>query len=368
MGIDVQTYRLRIGVHCGRNRLKRKMRITSYCAESKYDPLTDISCRMMICTLFLACMYGYGLIILNLATSSFISGMVSAFRGDVFSTGVFGHAIAEQKCTSLHYHADLAMLLILSGDVEVNPGPGLERKDLDQAIKSLREALMQGMEKRQKHATDSLLVEMKRMNDSVQCMAEKLVEMQNELRDMRKKMECQEDFIQHISNQQAEMNHRLEELEKRTEFQEQRNRRDNVILYNVEDQRDETNEESENKFLEVVNGVLPSQLKDRDVRRVHRIGKPDPGKKRPLLACLARSADKFAILQSRQKLKDKGIGVSSDRTIEQRRRLREAREAGDHAFFKGGEMHVVPGQKDSRDRIQTRSSTMSQPQTQSGDS
>ena len=161
---------------------------------------------------------------------------------------------------------------------------------------------------------------------SIQTMSDKLGKIHEELGEVKDKLNYHEEYIEHISDRQAELNTRLQHMEENAERQEQRSRRDNVILYNIPGEYGETFQDSERKFLETVNEVPPNQLGCKDIKRAHRIGKSAPNKVRPLIACLNRSSDKHAILQARDEFKKKTIGVSSDRTVKQRMQLKEARE------------------------------------------
>ena len=131
-----------------------------------------------------------------------------------------------------------------------------------------------------------------------------------------------------------------------------------MLLYNLAENTSASREDCEQLFLDTVNSVLPRKLNESDVRQAHRLGRPDQEKTRPLIATLNRTSDKVAILQAREKLRDKGIGVSSDRTPRQRQRLQEERAAGNYAFYKGNKLHVTQGQRTSR--VQTRSTTRAQ--------
>ena len=142
----------------------------------------------------------------------------------------------------------------------------------------------------------------------------------------------------------------MAELEENDERREQASRKNNVLLFNVPETEPESLEDCERLFLGTVNEVLPSKLKEGDVCQVRRLGRADPDKTRPLIATLNRTADKVAVLQARQKLQERKIGVSGDKTPFQRRRLQEERAAGNYAFFKGGRLHVTPGERVPRDR------------------
>ena len=184
-----------------------------------------------------------------------------------------------------------------------------------------------------------------------------------ELNDMKEKLTAQEEHIEYLSDNLGEVKSKLREAEDKVEDLERRSRRDNIILYGVQESDGETHEDCAKKFVDIANEVLPDRLEVKDIRRAHRLGRPEPEKTRPLIACLQRSADKYAVLGARSQLKAKGIGVSSDRTNKQRRQLQEARAEGFHAYFRGNTLHRSPRQ--DRDRIQTRSFSRAQGQDNS---
>ena len=122
----------------------------------------------------------------------------------------------------------------------------------------------------------------------------------------------------------------------------------------------ETPEQSEEKFLQVVNGVLSEPLQKSDVVRAHRVGRRVEGRHRPLIARLVKSSHKYAILEKRPELRDKNFGVSGDLTPFQRQQIEQAKREGKHAYFRGGVLHTearrAPDSNDSgSDRRVTRS-------------
>ena len=256
------------------------------------------------------------------------------------------------------YHWNFSGLLFLAGDIELNPGP-IEKDDLESALKLFKDSMSQDNEQALKAMNDNLSAKIMGLCDCIQKMADTLTNMQGELGEIKAKLIHHEKFIEDISDRQAEMDSKLQHLEEIQERQEQRSRRDNVILYNVPETDNETFEDSENKFLETVNDVLPNLLECKDVKRSHRIGKTAPGKVRPLIACMNRSSDKYTILRARAEFKQKGIGVSADRSVKQRQELRVAREAGFLGLSDGISQAGIDqgGGRSGRDRYLTRSLT-----------
>ena len=370
MGIDLQTYRARIGMHvrhdsCGRLGRKNSMNDVGKCGGffTMAIVLGLLAGHLVNLTSVWLCTGprnsedvtgDHGLVVLTLDTSpsplTFLTPQLSSVQtsGMAFSPSGF-----ERYGTSSHYEPDLSFLLLLSGTVEENPGPVLEKSEFEAYMKAFDEK----WDRRQNQMKEEILGEVRALRGSVHNLEAKFEEMKIDLNDVKDNLSNQEYYIDHIGDKINEVSKRTNLLEERVEDQERRARRDNIILYNVPEQENESFQDSEDKFLETVNAVLPNPLEGRDIRRAHRIGKPMPNKTRPLIACMTRSQDKHDILRSRPKLKEKGVGVSSDRTEQQRRQLQEARANGDHAFFRGGQLQVVPYRQEERSRIQTRSQT-----------
>ena len=283
--------------------------------------------------------------------------------------GLTGDAVSRIYLCDCYSHLELVTdgyiwnsfgLLALAGDIELNPGP-IEKEELDAAIKLLEDSMTKKNEEALKNLGDRLSASMMMISKSIQSMTDKLEQIQGELGEVKNKLDYHEQFIEHISDRQGEHDTRLQRLEENLERQEQRSRRDNIILYNIPEKDGETFEDSEQKFIETVKEVLPNLLECKDIKRAHRIGKPAPHKVRPLIACLNRSSDKYAILQARNEFKKKSIGVSSDRTIKQRIQIREAREAGSLGHSDGNlradnvPPSEGPGRGEPSDRYLTRS-------------
>ena len=366
MGITLMLYRSRIGCHAARGPFRTKF--------SPPNALDGVSLCAGLCIAAVTIGLAAGMVVQLAASLECVQSMSAALSGqhmfDVLLLADFNGVNAELARrrgsmallhTGLEYPLakeknlqDLSFLLLLSGSVERKPGPdNIVKKDLDEAIAAMRE----DNERRTRESEGRIMEELRRIGGQMKQVQTKVDDIQKELSELKKKIIEQEECLEGISNRQEDIEERLDDMEDQLERQEQDRRRDNIILFNIaEDTRESNNEEV---FLDCVNSVLPTQLTKADVRRTHRIGRQEPDKHRPLLAVLNRTSDKVAILQARDKLRQRGIGVSSDKTPLQRQRLQEAREDGKFAFYKGSKLHVTsrPAQ---RDRVQTRSATASQ--------
>ena len=344
MGTDIGTYRRRIGAFAMSVRSRRlKQHGKLYCPVSEWDYWTDLSVRMLFCTVWLLAMYGYGMSWNVLLTSNCAQSVVAAMMGrDVHEC----HAMQTQRssATNVVCEVDLSGLLLLGGDVELNPGP-VEREDVAEIVAGIvgkcNDQLMQKM--------TELSVEMRKISNEVARVSQKLSDVERDLSSIRNKMEAHEAAIDSLEDERYTNKRAMNEIEDRLEDREVRDRRDNILLHGVHEAEGVEHENCEETFASVVSAVLPEPISARDIVRAHRIGKYAPGKTRPLIAKMARSADKMAILQKRDDLKKKGFGVAGDLTVKQREELRQARADGYFAFFKGGKLHTEERRRPQHD-------------------
>ena len=361
MGVDIVSYRCRIGAFAMSVRSRRRnVQCDLYCPVSEWDYWTDLSVRMILCTVWLLAMYGYGMCWKALLTSNCVQSVSVAMMG----RDVPEHDAMQpprSSATNVGYDVDLSGLLLLGGDVELNPGP-VEREDMAEIVAGIvgehNDKLMQKM--------TEMAVEMKKISSEVVHISQKLSDVERELNTIRNKMEAHEAAIDSLEDERDDINRALKEVEERLEEREVRDRRDNILLHGVHEAEGIEHENCEETFVNTVNAVLPEPITVKDIVRAHRIGKYASGKSRPLIAKMTRSADKLAILRKRDDLKKKGLGVSGDLTVKQREELRQARSDGYFAFFKGGKLHTEERRpQHGSDRPVTRSHSRAHPWTSS---
>ena len=335
MGVDICMYRSRIGCFnaCARSPRSRQC-ISCYNPESKWDVWTELTVGMLIRTAAVYAMVGSAFCLQIALTSNCIQSLQSAMLGyDVQCVPISNVKVSN----SVGYIFDGAHILLLGGDIELNPGP-VEISDMQRMLKEMREELETSLTKK---FSDMLACEMQKVRDNFNGLSEKLDQVERSVSDIGEKLDGQMEQMGRIEDRQDGLECLLEGLSDRVEQQEIRSRRDNILLYGVaeEDGRSESYEDSVQKVLQTVNDVLTAPLQQADIVRAHRIGKRAAGKTRPLIACMARSSDKLAILQKRAELRSKNIGVSCDLTMKQREELNQARQEGFFAYFKGGVLH-----------------------------
>ena len=119
----------------------------------------------------------------------------------------------------------------------------------------------------------------------------------------------QKESVQHLS-EVTDRQAQIKRLEYRTLDQEARGRRNNVLIFNLEEEDDEDPATKLQEFIQTKLGVTD----DVAVQRVHRMGraKRRDGKPRALIACLRDYPDVDRLLRNATKLKGSRYGLSRD--------------------------------------------------------
>ena len=137
-----------------------------------------------------------------------------------------------------------------------------------------------------------------------------------------------------------------DELDKLESF----SRRDNLRFFGVAETYNESFETCATKMVELLQGVTRKSWSKDDIVRAHRIGKQPSfasvagnrqSKPRPMIVKFAKWQDKMDILtKGRDVLKKKGVDVAGDLTSRQQARVKEYRDKGQRAYYRGNKFHV----------------------------
>ncbi|XP_075736414.1 uncharacterized protein LOC142776506 isoform X1 [Rhipicephalus microplus] len=185
-------------------------------------------------------------------------------------------------CILFDVASSVRRILLLSGDIETNPGPTLE-----QIAKQLSEI-----------ATDIKEIKEKRLTD------------------IDKKL----DSLANLEIKVTSCQQQIANLEARIYDLENQSRRSNIIVYGLPESKEETNESLESTVNnDIIKGIL--ELDPVTIERIHRLGRPSPGKVRPVILKLLDSRDKTKILKQCFKLKNADFSIGEDFSV----RVREIR-------------------------------------------
>ncbi|XP_040068674.2 uncharacterized protein LOC115320940 [Ixodes scapularis] len=190
-------------------------------------------------------------------------------------------------------HDLFSLLLMLSGDVETNPGPTLE--DLMQHLTAIASDVKEIKEG--KTATDALIAETNARLATI---------------------EHRVDGLSNMAVSVAAFETRIVSLEKNVNFLlgkvddlENRSRRNNLLVYGIKETADESNEGLENcvkkEIFEDILGVHAS-----GIEKIHRLGRKVANKTRPVILRFLEERDKSAVLSSCRRLKGSRFSISED--------------------------------------------------------
>ncbi|KAH9379158.1 hypothetical protein HPB48_017525 [Haemaphysalis longicornis] len=239
--------------------------------------------------------------------------------------------------------ANIALkLLLLSGDVEVNPGPTTRstNSQTDQTIHALLRKLDEGQ--------DQILSALKTINERLTATEETLTDLATRITKSEEMCASIPELLSSVGTlikSSTDATIQLSNMEGRLSDAEDRSRRCNLLFYGIPEKEEETWADSEGFVADICKKHIKINLVPNDIETVHR--KVQPDKPRPVIVNFSQFKIKEAILSNGFKLKDTPYSVAQDycfatRTA-QRELLRFAREHGGQ--FKLRYKNVVIGKK-----------------------
>ncbi|CAN7942572.1 unnamed protein product, partial [Ixodes pacificus] len=181
----------------------------------------------------------------------------------------------------------LKKLLMLCGDVESNPGP----ITLEDVMIKL-------------NAMGSELKEIKTNQQTTSIRLDNIEASLKELGMMQKKLDTCVAKVQALETSLNDLKIKYDDLENRS-------RRNNLIIYGIEESgRNDSSTLEARVTKEIIEDRL--QLQPVPIERIHRIGKFSPEKPRPVILKLLDFRDKMKILRNCQKLKGSKFSINED--------------------------------------------------------
>ncbi|XP_040075232.3 uncharacterized protein LOC120847503 [Ixodes scapularis] len=202
-----------------------------------------------------------------------------------------------------------ALLLLLSGDVEKNPGP-MSKQQEDEFL-----ALVQTVAKLQSSLAllqqEVNLLTQKNIESekSASALEERVINLTTEL-DLLKQKE-----IGNVTPTEPQLTTALNELSQlktRCDDAEGRSRRNNLLFFDVTDTDRETWAQSEGLVTGLCSSNLGVNIESSKIERAHRLGAFNPQKCRPIIVKFSSFKDKEGILSSAFKLKGTRVAISED--------------------------------------------------------
>ena len=217
----------------------------------------------------------------------------------------------------------------------------------DRAYRSTLQILVNDM----KSEIKSVKKDVEELKLSTQFMSSKFEDQKNNIEQRKMKVEQIEDWVKilesNLSNSSLDDEYydhesRLKDLENKHEYLENMSRRNNIKLLGLpEDKNSEKSwEDTEQIVKETINKELEISSEEIQIERAHRVGKPQDGRPRPVVARFCSWKQKEAILAAARKKKPKNVRFFQDlssRTLQRRAekipKLIQERKKGNVAYF-----------------------------------
>ncbi|KAH9367489.1 hypothetical protein HPB48_018265 [Haemaphysalis longicornis] len=193
----------------------------------------------------------------------------------------------------------IKLLLLTSGDVELNPGPS-SASESDSEAMTTRQMLEKILKEQTK--TTQTLKELTKNLKHVETTVANIQERINAIEtDMGRLTKCEEQIAefeetcQRTSKQVQDIVAKIDDLENRS-------RRNNLVIYGVtEGPREDTQSLEQKVKKDIFKDILGIDVAS--IERIHRVGYPQSGRQRPVVLRLYNFAEKYKILSCCNKLK-----------------------------------------------------------------
>lgn len=240
----------------------------------------------------------------------------------------------------------LKTLLLLSGDVEQNPGPlsPQQEKQMFDTIMTLPSM---------QHSQSAILDELSSIRANHEAFQQKITE---EIHSVRKQQQALERQLADVSDRLTRVEDNtplgttgkkeLDQLAAQTgvlarackamqdcqDDLESRSRRNNLVFYGFPDNEKETWAQSEEKVISFCSSNLQLNIAPEAIERSHRLGRYTTARKRPVIVKFLSFKEKERVLKASGKLKGTDFGISEDYSpkirLERQKLIQYAKEKG----------------------------------------
>ncbi|XP_050023709.2 uncharacterized protein [Dermacentor andersoni] len=194
-------------------------------------------------------------------------------------------------------------LLLLSGDIETNPGPEKAVLDELKKLSTGQATLISEMQ--------SLKTQLTSTNCTIANLSTRLTDLEN----LCKNLLALRTEVDAISTKTGQLTHRMCDIEERLDDLENRSRRNNLIFYGFPDTNPkETYVQSEQIIVSHCLERFGLIVEPKDIERAHRLGRYTTNRKRPIIVKLSSFKTKESILSNGPKLKGTNFSIGEDFT------------------------------------------------------
>lgn len=204
-------------------------------------------------------------------------------------------------CTSLAIRLCMFTLLCIAMDVESNPGPLRSGKQTE-----LDESTAQTILKE--------IRELKANQDSSAATINKKIDgLTGELKKLKQDVKDAKDDAAEAREENRELREEIGRMQQKVDQLEGQSRRENLLFFGVEGDKNETWKQSETKVRGIVTDKLGIDGDDIALERAHRL--KSKGETAPIIVKFSFYKDRCAVLAAAKKLKGSPISLSEDYTV-----------------------------------------------------
>ena len=132
-----------------------------------------------------------------------------------------------------------------------------------------------------------------------------------------------EKIINSLKHEVNGLNERVKLLEKVCDDHDQYSRRNCLLIHGIEEDKDEV---TDDVVVNMLQDKLELEISKKDIDRSHRIGKPIPREKRPIIVKFVQYNDHHKAYSNRKRLKNSGISTTESLTAYRMGQLNKARD------------------------------------------
>ncbi|XP_077506914.1 uncharacterized protein LOC144116110 [Amblyomma americanum] len=194
-------------------------------------------------------------------------------------------------------------LLLLSGDVETNPGP----PNTDAVLAELQK-LSTGQRKLISEV-QGLKNQLVTTDKTISALSERIANLETQF----EVISTLRTEIETLQTSTARTTHQLSEIDTRLDDLENRSRRNNLVFYGLPDPNEkESYDQSEKIIIQHCLDSLNLVIDPKDIERAHRLGRHSIDRHRPIIVKLSAFKTKGVILSNGPKLKNTDFSIGED--------------------------------------------------------
>ncbi|XP_077506721.1 uncharacterized protein LOC144115957 [Amblyomma americanum] len=212
-------------------------------------------------------------------------------------------------CSLCQSYFDLSFLLIMSGDVELNPGPA--NSDTSTSLEQISQTLSR-LESTQCTILSEIAL-IRAAQNNIESLVNGLSSRVDTLEKTVEKIQAAEPNTSLSSHGDvAKLTSEIRTLTEKCEDAESRLRRSNLLFFGIQDSNNETWAQSETHIVTFLSEKLNIAITADDIERAHRLGRFQASKNRPIIVKFLRFKDKSKILAASSELKDTSFSIRED--------------------------------------------------------